>query len=90
MNLEDIRTRPEKELMYRRGRVRNYPRFKKLVQKYKESGEPLNLDDVVMYMGLTHHTLKHYARQLGFKMIVLTDEDGQKWVAFKQILEDNP
>ncbi len=90
MDLKDIRTRPEKELVYRRGRVRKYPRFKKLVQKYRESGEPLNLEDVVQYMGLTHHTLRHYAKQLGLRMVVLTDGDGQRWIAFKDNLEANP
>jgi hypothetical protein len=88
MNLEDIRTRPERELVYRRGRARNLPRFKKLVQKYKESGDPLNLDDSVRYMGLTHHTMRQYAKQLGLKLIVFTDEDGQRWIAFKGALED--
>lgn len=90
MSLEDIRTKPEKELMYRRGRTRNLPRFKKLVQKYKEGGDPLNLDDAVMYMGLSHHTMRQYAKQLGLRLIVFTDEDGQRWIAFKSSSEDTP
>ncbi|MHA2601674.1 MAG: hypothetical protein AM324_006045 [Candidatus Thorarchaeota archaeon SMTZ1-83] len=90
MNLEDIRTRPEKELMYRRGRVRNLPRFKKLVQKYNEGGDPLNLDDAVRYMGLSHHTMRQYAKQLGLRLIVFTDEDGQRWIAFRKGSEKPP
>lgn len=83
MKLDDVRTKPESEMRYRRGRVRNYPKFRKLVEKYKETGEPLNLDDAVKFMGLTHHTLRVYAKYMNLKMIILTDEDGQKWIAFK-------
>lgn len=84
MELDEIRTKSEDELRYRRGRVRNFPKFKKLIEKYNETGEPMNLDDVVSYMGLTHHTLRQYAKDLNLKMIILSDENGQRWVAFKE------
>lgn len=84
MDLDEIRTKSEDELRYRRGRVRNFPKFKKLIKKYNETGEPMSLDDVVSYMGLTHHTLRQYAKDLNLMMIVLSDENGEKWVAFKE------
>lgn len=84
MELENIRTKSEKELRYRRGRTRNYPRFKKILEKYREEEQPLNLDDVVKFMGLSHHTLRNYAKELGFRMIVMTDEEGNRWIAFKE------
>ena len=84
MELENIRTKSEKELRYRRGRTRNYPRFKKILQKYMTNREPLNLDDVVKFMGLSHHTLRNYAKELGFRLIVMTDEEGNRWIAFKE------
>jgi len=88
MELDEIRTKSEEELRYRRGRVRNLPRFKKLIEKYKESEKPMNLEDVVNYMGLTHHTLRQYAKDLNLKMIVFSDEDGQKWIAFKEHIHE--
>ncbi len=84
MELEEIRTKSEKELRYRRGRTRNYPRFKKILEKYREAEQPLNLDDVVKFMGLSHHTLRNYAKELGLRMIVMTDEEGNRWIAFKE------
>jgi len=83
MELDRIRTKSEKELRYRRGRVKNYPRFKKILEKYRETGDPLNLDDVVKYMGLSHYTLRNYAKELNLQMVIMTDEDGIRWVAFK-------
>lgn len=84
MELEDIRTKTEKELRYRRGRSKNYPKFKKLVAKYKEKSEPMNLADVEKFMGLTHHTIRSYAKELNMKMVIFTDEEGQQWIAFKE------
>ncbi len=84
MELKDIRTKTEDELRYRRGRSKNYPKFKKLVKKYKENYEPLNLEDVEKFMGLTHHTLRSYARELNMKMVIFTDEEGRRWIAFKE------
>lgn len=84
MELEDIRSKSVEELRYRRGRTKNHPRFKKVLEKYRETGDPLCLSDVVKFMGLTHHTLRNYAKEMGFKMIVMTDEDGVRWVAFKE------
>ncbi|MFW9962670.1 MAG: hypothetical protein ACFFCX_03870 [Candidatus Sifarchaeia archaeon] len=84
MEIDNIRTKSEKQLRYRRGRARNYPRFKKILEKYKEKGDPLNLEDVEKFMGLTHHTLRNYAKELNLRMIIMTDEDGIRWVAFKE------
>ena len=44
-----------------------------------------NLDDVVKYMGLSHHTLRNYAKELNLHMIIMTDEEGIQWVAFKEL-----
>ena len=85
MELDDIRTKSESNLRYRRGRTRNYPRFKKVLEKYRESGDPLNLDDVVKFMGVSHHSLRNYAKELNLRMIVMTDDEGVRWVAFKDI-----
>jgi hypothetical protein len=84
MKLEEIRTRSEDDLLYRKGRTKKYPRFRKLVEKYNETGKPLNLEDATKYMGLTHHTLRTYAKEIGLKMTILTDGDGGKWIAFKK------
>ncbi len=84
MKIEDIRSKSEKELRYRRGRTRNYPRFKKIIERYRETGDPLCLDDVVKFMGVSHHSLRNYAKELGLNMIIMTDEDGVRWVAFKE------
>ncbi|MBN2230677.1 MAG: hypothetical protein JW779_13895 [Candidatus Thorarchaeota archaeon] len=84
MELDEIKTKTERELRYRRGRSRNYPRFKKLLAKYKEVGEPMSLEDVEKYMGVTHHTLRGYAKDLNMKMIIFTDEEGNRWLAFKE------
>ncbi len=70
--------------MYRRGRRRNYLRFHKVLEKYREKEEPLNLDDVVKYMGVSHHSLRNYAKDLNLNMIIMTDEEGVRWVAFKE------
>jgi hypothetical protein len=83
MELEDIRSKSEKNLMYRRGRRRNYLRFNKVLEKYREKEEPLNLDDVVKYMGVSHHSLRNYAKDLNLSMVIMTDEEGVRWVAFK-------
>ena len=83
MELDNIRTKSEKNLRYRRGRTKNYPKFNKVLEKYRETGEPLCLQDVVEYMGLSHHTLRNYAKELNLQMVVMTDEDGVRWVAFK-------
>jgi hypothetical protein len=85
MEIEEIRTKSEKDLRYRRGRAKNYPRFKKIVEKYRETGKPLNLDDVVKFMALSHHTIRNYAKELNLKMIIMTDEEGVRWVAFKDV-----
>ena len=85
MELDKIRTKSEKELRYRRGRAKNYPRFKKVLEKYRETGDPLNLDDVVKFMGLSHHTLRNYAKEMNLHMIIMTDEEGTRWVAFKEL-----
>jgi hypothetical protein len=85
MELDDIRKKSEKELRYRRGRTKNYPRFKKMLEKYRETGDPLNLDDVVKFMGLSRHTLRNYAKELNLQMIIMTDEEGIRWVAFKEL-----
>ena len=85
MELNDIRTKSEDNLRYRRGRAKNYPRFKKVVEKYRETGDPLNLDDVVKFMGLSQHTLRNYAKELHLQMVVMTDEEGIRWVAFKSL-----
>jgi hypothetical protein len=85
MKLSDIRSKNEDELRYRRGRTRNHPKFKKIVEKFKETGNPLNLEDIEKFMGLTHHTLRQYAKELNLRMTILTDEEGQKWVAFKEV-----
>ena len=85
MEIDKIRTKSEKELRYRRGRTKNHPRFKKILEKYRETGDPLNLDDVVKYMGLSHHTLRNYAKEMNLQMIIMTDEEGIRWVAFKEI-----
>ncbi len=87
MRLDEIRRKPESELRYRRGRARNYPRFTKLVEKYKESEEPMSLDDVVKYMGLTHHTLRSYAKEMDLRMVVMKDDDGIRWITFKKLLD---
>ncbi|MGD9395623.1 MAG: hypothetical protein PVJ05_04255 [Candidatus Thorarchaeota archaeon] len=71
-------------MMYHRGRRRNYLRFYKVLEKYREKEEPLNLDDVVKYMGVSHHTLRNYAKDLNLSMIIMTDEEGVRWVAFKE------
>lgn len=84
MELDDIRTKSEDNLRYRRGRTRNLPRFKKLLAKYRESGDPLNLDDVEEFMGVSRHSLRNYAKQLNLRMVVMTDEEGVRWVAFKE------
>ncbi|MFX1559035.1 MAG: hypothetical protein ACFFBL_00430 [Promethearchaeota archaeon] len=84
MELENIRSKSEEKLMYRRGRKRNYLRFQKVLEKYREKGEPLNLDDVVKYMGVSHHSLRNYAKDLDLNMIIMTDEEGVRWVAFKK------
>ena len=84
MEIKDIRTKSERELRYRRGRTRNYPRFKKVLEKYRETGDPLNLEDVVEFMGVSHHSLRNYAKELDFAMTIMTDEDGIRWVAFKE------
>jgi hypothetical protein len=84
MEIDNIRTKSEKKLRYRRGRARNYPRFTKLLEKHKETGDALNLEDVEKYMGLTHHTLRSYAKELDLKMVIMTDEDGVRWVSFKK------
>ena len=86
MELDNIRSKSEKELRYRRGRTKNHPRFKKVIEKYRETGDPLCLGDVVKFMGLSHHTLRNYAKEMGLKMVVMTDEEGVRWVAFKEIL----
>jgi hypothetical protein len=83
MKTSDIRSKSEKELRYRRGRTRNLPRFRKILERYRETGDPLNLDDVVEFMGVSHHSLRNYAKELGLRMIVMTDEEGIRWVAFK-------
>lgn len=85
MEIDKIRTKSEEKLRYRRGRVKNYPRFKKILEKYRETGEPLNLDDVVKYMGLSHHTLRNYAKELNLRMVIMTDEEGVRWLAFKSL-----
>ncbi len=85
MEIEEIRTKSEKDLRYRRGRAKNYPRFKKIVEKYRETGKPLNLDDVVKFMALSHHTIRNYAKELNLKMVIMTDEEGVRWVAFKDV-----
>ncbi|MFW9805194.1 MAG: hypothetical protein ACFFFK_00530 [Candidatus Thorarchaeota archaeon] len=72
-------------MRYRRGRTRNYPRFKKLLEKYRESGDPLNLDDVVKFMGVSRHSLRNYAKELNLRMVIMTDDEGVRWVAFKDI-----
>jgi hypothetical protein len=36
-------------------------------------------------MGLTHHTLRNYAKDLDLRMIIMTDEDGGRWIAFKEM-----
>lgn len=84
MDLDEIRRKPESELRYRRGRARNYPRFMKLIEKYNETGQPMSLEDVVKYMGLTHHTLRNYAKDMGLTMTVMKDEEGDRWVSFKE------
>jgi hypothetical protein len=84
MDIDNIRTKSEKNLRYRRGRTRNLPRFKKVLEKYKESGDPLNLDDVVKFMGISQHSLRNYAKELNLRMIVMTDDEGVRWVAFKE------
>lgn len=84
MELDEIRTTTESELRYRRGRSKNYPRFKKLLARYEEKQEPMNLADVEKFMGLTHHTLRTYAKEMNRKMIIFTDEEGQQWIAFKE------
>ena len=84
MELNDIRKKSEKDLRYRRGRTRNHPRFRKILAKYEESGDPLNLDDVVKFMGVSHHSLRNYAKELNLRMVVMTDEEGVRWVAFKK------
>jgi hypothetical protein len=84
MELDDIRTKSEDNLRYRRGRTRNYPRFKKVLARYRETGDPLNLDDVVRFMGVSQHSLRNYAKELNLRMIVMTDEEGVRWVAFKE------
>lgn len=85
MEINEIRTKSEKNLRYRRGRTRNYPRFKKVLEKYRKTGDPLNLDDVVKFMGVSHHSLRNYAKELNLRMIVMTDEEGIRWVAFKEL-----
>lgn len=85
MELDKIRRKSESELRYRRGRVRNYPRFRKLIEKFNETHEPMSLDDVVKFMGLTHHTLRGYARETGLKMLVMKDDEGIRWVTFKEM-----
>jgi hypothetical protein len=85
MEIEEIRRKSESELRYRRGRVRNYPRFKKLIEKFNETHEPMNLDDVVKFMGLTHHTLRNYARDMGLKMQIMKDDEGTRWVIFREM-----
>lgn len=84
MEIKDIRTKSERELRYRRGRTRNYPRFKKVLEKFRETGDPLNLEDVVEFMGVSHHSLRNYAKELDFTMTIMSDEDGIRWVAFKE------
>lgn len=84
MKLEEIRTRSENELRHRKGRAKKHPRFRKLIERYQETGEPMNLEDVTKYMGLTHHTLRTYAKEIGMKMIIMTDGDGGKWIAFRE------
>jgi len=84
MEIDKIRTKSEEQLRYRRGRARNHPRFNKVLEKYREKKEPLNLEDVEKYMGLTHHTLRNYAKEMNLKMIIMTDGEGVRWVAFKE------
>ena len=85
MKLEEIRTKSEEDLLHRKGRAKKYPRFRRLIERYQETGEPMSLEDVTKYMGLTHHTLRTYAKDIGLKMIVMTDGDGGKWIAFKEL-----
>ena len=85
MELDEIRSKSEEQLRYRRGRAKNYPRFKKILEKYRKTGNPLNLDDVVKYMGLSQHTLRNYAKEMNLHMVVMTDEEGIRWVAFKEL-----
>jgi hypothetical protein len=85
MEIDKIRTKSEKDLRYRRGRTKNHPRFRKILEKYRETGDPLNLDDVVEYMGLSHHTLRNYAKEMNLQMVIMTDEEGVRWVAFKEL-----
>jgi hypothetical protein len=85
MEIDNIRTKSEEKLRYRRGRTKNHPRFRKVLEKYRETGDPLNLDDVIKYMGLSHHTLRNYAKEMNVRMTVMTDEDGIRWVAFKEM-----
>ena len=85
MELDNIRTKSEKELRYRRGRTKNHPKFKKVLEKYRETGDPLCLEDVVEFMGLSQHTLRNYAKELNLQMVVMTDEEGIRWVAFKSL-----
>jgi len=84
MKIEEIRTKTDTELIYSRGRSKKYPRFQKLLTKYKEKREPMNLADVEKYMGLTHHTLRNYAKEMSLKMIIFTDEESTQWIAFKE------
>ncbi len=84
MKIEEIRTKTDAELIYRRGRSKRYPRFQELVAKYQEKREPMNLADVEKYMGLTHHTIRNYAKEMSLKMIILTDDEGTQWIAFKE------
>jgi len=84
MEIDDIRTKTTDELIHRRGRSKKYPRFQELISKYQEKREPMNLADVEKYMGLTHHTLRNYAKEMSLKMIILTDDEGTQWIAFKE------
>jgi hypothetical protein len=87
MELDKIRRKPESNLRYRRGRARNYPRFKKLLKKFNETGEPMNLEDVVKFMGFTHHTLRNYAKDMNLRMLIMKDDEGTRWVSFKEMDE---
>lgn len=87
MEIDKIRRKPESNLSYRRGRARNYPRFRKLIEKFNETGEPMNLEDVVTFMGLTHHTLRNYAKEMNLRMLIMKDDEGTRWVSFKELEE---
>ncbi|MFW9833817.1 MAG: hypothetical protein ACFFEK_07475 [Candidatus Thorarchaeota archaeon] len=42
------------------------------------------MDDVEEFMGVSRHSLRNYAKQLNLRMVVMTDEEGVRWVAFKE------